>query len=114
MIIKVSNIDHYVDIENNDRMENDQNMTGWTLQCDVDKKSKIIYKFPDDFILKCQSKVRIIFGKKSDMKEEENEILLINENTEESWDIGSRVVAYLMDPNGEEKASNIQTFPLLS
>jgi len=48
------------------------------------------------------------------MKEEENEILLINEGPEESWDIGSHVVTCLMDPNDEKKASNIQTLSLSS
>lgn len=113
MIVKINNIDHYIDIENDGSIENDQNMTGWTIRRDVNKKSKNIYKFPDDFVLKYQSKVRIIFGNKSDIQEKYKEILLlINEDTEESWDTGSYISTYLIDANGEEKASMIQIIPL--
>jgi hypothetical protein len=106
-IIKVNNIDHYIDIENDGWTEKDQNMTGWMLRRDADKKSKIIYEFPENFILKCRSNVRVLCGKKSDIEEKEKEIL-IDEDTK-SWDIGSHVVTYLIDNNGEEKASVIQT-----
>jgi len=112
MIIKVNNIDQYIDIENDGGTENDQNMTGWILRRDVDKNSKILYKFPDNFILKYQSKVRIMFGKKNDIEEKEKDIL-IDKDTEQSLDIGLRVVTYLIDANGEEKASIIQTLPAL-
>ncbi len=80
--------DHYIDIENSSWGENDQNMTGWTLQRDVNNKSKIIYKFPDDFILKRQSHLRISFD---------------TINDDESW-----TITYLIDANGEEKSSIIQ------
>jgi hypothetical protein len=111
MIIKVNNIDHYIDIENDGYAENDQNMTGWTIRRDVNKESKIIYKFPDNFILKYRSKVRIVFGKKSDDIQEKNKDILINEDREESWDIDSHEVTYLIDANGEENASTIQMVP---
>jgi hypothetical protein len=91
-IIKVDNTDHYIDIENSSWGENDQNMTGWSLRCDVNKQSKIIYKFPDDFILKHQSHIRISFDNQRDTTD-----------NDESWDI-----IYLIDANGEEKASIIQ------
>ncbi len=96
-IIKVNSIDHYIDIENGSWGENDQNMTGWTLRRDLNKNSKIIYKFPDDFILKCQAHVRISF----------------DEDIDQSCDTSSPVITYLINANGEEKASTIQTLQSL-
>ncbi len=107
MISKVDNIDHYIDIENDGYTEKDENMTGWTLQRNVGKKSKIIYKFPDNFILKSRSNVRILCGKKSNIEEQEKTIL-IDEDTK-SWDNGSHICTHLIDANGEEKASILQT-----
>lgn len=107
MISKVNNIDHYIDIENDNCTEKDQNMTGWTLQRDVGKNSKIIYKFPENFILKSRSTVRILCGNKTDIEEQEKQIL-INEDTK-SWDNSSHICTYLIDDNGEEKASIFQT-----
>jgi len=93
----VNSIDHYIDIENGSWGENDQNMTGWTLRRDVNKNSKIIYKFPDHFILKCQAHVRISF----------------DEDIDQSCDTSSPVITYLINANGEEKASAIQTLQSL-
>jgi hypothetical protein len=107
-IRKVNNIDDYIDVENDGWTEKDQNMTGWTLQRDLGKKPKIIYKFPDNFILKSRSNVRILCGKKNDNIEEQEKQILIDEDSK-SWDIGSHVCTHLIDANGEEKASIVQT-----
>ncbi|CAF1169161.1 unnamed protein product [Rotaria sordida] len=105
-IIKVNNIDHYIDIENDGLTGKDQDMTRWIIRRDVDKQSKNIYKFPDNFILKYRSNVRILYNKTSDMEEKDKEIL-IHEDMK-FWNIGSHVTTYLIDNNDEEKASIVQ------
>ncbi|CAF1342795.1 unnamed protein product [Adineta steineri] len=106
-IIKVNNMDHYIDVENDGWTNKDQNMAGWTLRRDADRKSRIIYKFPENFILKCQSNVRILCGKKCNTEEKHKEIIIVE--ISKPWDIGTHVITYLIDDNGEERASVTQT-----
>ena len=76
--------DHSIDIENR---SSDENMTGWTLRRDVNNQSKIIYKFPADFILHRQSHLRISCD------------IIDNE--------GSQDMIHLINSHGEEKSSII-------
>ncbi|CAF3720984.1 unnamed protein product [Rotaria socialis] len=110
-IVDVNNTDHYIDIEHDGSTKKDQNMTGWMIGRDVNKESKFIYRFPDHFILKCRSKVRISSSSKtSETTKEKDKNLLIYEDTQ-FWNTGSYVVTHLIDNNDEEKDSTIQTSP---
>ena len=106
-IIKVNNHNQYIDIENDGCMEQDQNMSGWVFRRDPDRKTKIIYKFPENFRIKSQSTLRIYFGKKPNT-DEDNRETIVNEGSK-PWDVGSHIVTYLIDNNNEERASIVQT-----
>ncbi|CAF2047660.1 unnamed protein product [Rotaria magnacalcarata] len=110
-IIDVNNTDHYIDIEHDGSTKKDQNMTGWKIARDVNKESEFIYTFPDHFILKCRSNVRISSSSNTNetMKEKDKN-LLIYEDTK-FWNIGACAVTHLIDNNDEEKDSTTQTIP---
>ena len=103
----MNNHNQYIDIENDGCMEQDQNMSGWILRRDADRKTKIIYKFPENFRIKSQSTLRIYFGKKPNT-DEDNRETIVNEGSK-PWDVGSHIVTYLIDNNNEERASIVQT-----
>ncbi|UJR35714.1 hypothetical protein I4U23_028464 [Adineta vaga] len=86
-IIKVNNIDQYVDIENDGDVQQDQNISGWILRRDANRKTKIIYKFPENFILKSRSSIRIYCGIKRNIDKENIEILVHEDS--KPWDAGS-------------------------
>ena len=84
VVTRVDHTDHYIDIENR---SDDENMTGWTLRRDVNNQTRIIYKFPAEFILHRQSHLRI--------------------SCESIDNEGSQDMIHLIDNHGEEKSSII-------
>lgn len=83
-------------------------MTGWMVGRDIDRESKFIYKFPDHFILKCRSSVRISSAAMPNETQENVEEILVYEDTK-FWSTGSHIVTYLVDNNDDERDKSIQT-----
>ena len=101
-LIRVNNTDQCIDIENDECAGQDQNLAGWILRRDADKKTKIICKFPEDFVLKSGCTVRVSCGKGTDV--EENEKLILHQPDSKPWDVGSSITISLMDADGDERA----------
>lgn len=88
-------------------------MTGWTLRREVNSNSKVIYRFPDGFILRSRSHVRIVRGNQVDVEEKTTREILINNDLVDTWESGTDVITSLIDADGEEKATLVQTLPAL-
>lgn len=83
-------------------------MKGWTLRRKVDGNNEIVYKFPDTYVLKSRSRVRILSRTASRSSVSEREVL--SADGIQSWGTGTVMVTRLFDGNGEEKALFSQKF----
>ena len=93
---------NFIVIENAGSTGKDQDMKDWTLRRKVDSKDDIVYKFPDTFILKSRSRVRIFSRNASRGSINDREALVAD--GVQTWGSGTVMVTRLIDANGEEKA----------
>jgi hypothetical protein len=83
-------------------------MKGWTLRRKIDSNSEIVYNFPNNFVLKSRSRIRILCRNASKSQINEKETLLAE--GVQTWGTGTNMVTRLLDANGEEKALFNQKF----
>ena len=69
---------------------------------------KIVYKFPDNYVLKPRSRLRILSRTASRGSISEKEVLVAD--SVQTWGTGSNMNTKLVDANGEEKALFNQRF----
>jgi hypothetical protein len=88
-----------------------QDMIGWTIKRSIDSYKDIIYRFPNDFILKSKSFVKILSRQASQtIYSYEKKNILIAESIQ-TWGVGVKTILNrLIDANGDEKDLLIQTF----
>jgi len=88
-----------------------QDMIGWTIKRSIDSYKDIIYRFPNDFILKSKSFVKILSRQASqNIYSYEKKNILIAESIQ-TWGVGVKTILNrLIDANGDEKDLLIQTF----
>ncbi|CAF0915038.1 unnamed protein product [Adineta steineri] len=99
---------NFIVIENAGSPGKDQELKGWTLRRKIDAKDDIVYKFPDNFVLKSRSRVRILARTASKGSVNEKETLVAEGI--QTWGTGTTMVTRLFDANGEEKALFNQKF----
>jgi len=99
---------NFIVIENAGSTGKDQDMKGWTLRRKIDTKDDIVYKFPDNFVLKSRSRIRILCRNASQGSINERETLVAE--GVQTWGTGSNMVTRLLDANGDEKALFNQKF----
>ncbi|CAF1236756.1 unnamed protein product [Rotaria sp. Silwood1] len=99
---------NFIVIENAGSTGKDQDMKGWTLRRRIDSKDDIVYKFPDNFVLKSRSRIRILSRNASKGSINERETLVAE--GVQTWGTGTNMVTRLIDNNGEEKAVFNQKF----
>jgi hypothetical protein len=99
---------NFIVIENAGSTGKDQELKGWTLRRKIDAKEDIVYKFPDNFVLKSRSRIRILSRNASKGSINEKETLVAEGI--QSWGTGTVMVTRLVDANGEEKALFNQKF----
>jgi len=83
-------------------------MKGWTLRRKIDSSPEIIYKFPDSYVLKSRSRLRILSRTASKGSISEREVLVAE--GVQTWGVGSNMTTRLVDASGEEKALFNQRF----
>ncbi|UJR14866.1 hypothetical protein I4U23_001851 [Adineta vaga] len=93
---------NFIVIENAGSTGKDQDMKGWTLRRKIDSKDDITYKFPDNFVLKSRSRIRILSRNASKGSINEKETLVAE--GVQTWGTGSNMITRLLDANGDEKA----------
>jgi hypothetical protein len=88
-----------------------QDMIGWTIKRSIDSYKDIIYRFPNDFILKSKSFVKILSRQASQtIYSYEKKNILIAQSIQ-TWGVGVKtIINRLIDANGDEKDLLIQTF----
>ncbi len=86
-------------------------MVGWTLKRSIDSYQNIIYRFPNDFILKSKSFVKILSRQASQtLYSYEKKNILIAESIQ-TWGTGVKtIVNRLIDANGDERDVLTQIF----
>jgi predicted nucleic acid-binding Zn-ribbon protein len=99
---------NFIVIENAGSTGKDQDMKGWTLRRKIDSKDDIVYKFPDNFVLKSRSRIRILSRNASKGSINEKETLVAE--GVQTWGTGTNMVTRLLDANGDEKALFNQKF----
>lgn len=99
---------NFIVIENAGSTGKDQDLKGWTLRRKIDAKDDIIYKFPDNFVLKSRSRIRILSRNASKGSINDKETLVAE--GVQTWGTGTNMVTRLIDANGEEKALFNQKF----
>lgn len=99
---------NFIVIENAGSSGKDQDMKGWTLRRKIDSKDDIVYKFPDNFVLKSRSRIRILSRNASKGSINDRETLVAE--GVQTWGTGSNMVTRLLDANGDEKALFNQKF----
>jgi hypothetical protein len=83
-------------------------MKGWTIRRRVDLKDEIVYKFPDNFVLKSRARVRILSRTASRGATYKEEILTAD--GVQTWGTGTNMATRLLDAGGDEKALFNQKF----
>ncbi|CAF1087979.1 unnamed protein product [Rotaria magnacalcarata] len=99
---------NFIVIENRYSTDKDQHLKGWTLRRKIDSKDDIVYKFPDNFVLKSRSRIRILSRNASKGSINEKEALVAE--GVQTWGTGTYMVTRLFDANGDEKALFSQIF----
>jgi len=85
-------------------------MNGWTIRRKIDNNTDLVYNFPQNFILKSKSRIRILCRNASKGQSlSDKEQPLIAEGVQ-TWGIGTNMVTRLIDAQGEEKALFNQKF----
>jgi len=98
---------NFIVIENAGSPGKDQDMKGWSIRRKIDAKPEIVYKFPDNFVLKARSRIRILSRTASTGSVNEKETL---KSDVQSWGTGITMGTRLLDGSGEEKALFNQKF----
>jgi hypothetical protein len=91
--------------------ERDQDMIGWTLQRSIDASTDLLYRFPNHFVLKAKSTVKIVSARaaKTLYASETNDFLVAQSIA--SWGTAVKAtVTRLIDACGEERDVLSQTF----
>jgi len=83
-------------------------LKGWTIRRRVDLKDEIVYKFPDNFVLKSRSRVRILSRNASRGTINREETLTAD--SVQTWGTGTNMATRLLDAAGDEKALFNQKF----
>lgn len=85
-------------------------MVGWTIKRSIDSNQDIIYRFPNDFILKSKSFIKILSRQSSEtIYSYEKDNILIAQSIQ-TWSIPAKtIINRLIDPNGDEKHILLQT-----
>lgn len=99
---------NFIVIENAGSTGKDQEMKGWSLRRRIDSKDDIVYRFPDNFVLKSRSRIRILSRNASKGSINERETLVAE--GVQTWGTGTNMVTRLLDANGDEKAIFNQKF----
>lgn len=99
---------NFIVVENAGSTGKDQDLKGWTLRRKIDSKDDIVYKFPDNFVLKSRSRIRILSRNASRGSSNDRETLVAE--GVQTWGTGSNMVTRLLDFNGDEKALFNQKF----
>lgn len=96
---------HFIIIEHNGiTTDKQQDMVGWILKRSIDSYTDIIYRFPNDFILKPKSFVKILSREASKTRYsfEKNNILVAE--SIRTWATGVKSITNrLYDANGDEQ-----------
>jgi len=108
---------NYIVVQNiSPSKKNDQNMTGWSIKKIIDmnnKQHKLVYEFPNNFILKSHVPVRILARNTSKnllaTTSRDGMIFLIADNII-TWGTSTNIITQLIDDEGEEQARYTQTF----
>jgi hypothetical protein len=91
-------------------------MTGWSIKKTIDMnntQNKLVYEFPDHFILKSLLPVRILArntSKKSLATTPRNGMISLIADNITTWGISTNMITQLIDDKGEEQARYTQTF----
>jgi hypothetical protein len=99
---------NFIVVENAGSTGKDQDLTGWTIRRRIESKPEVVYKFPDGFVLKSRSRIRISSRNASKGSINEKETLVAD--NVQTWGTGTNMVTQLYDANGEEKALYNQKF----
>jgi len=99
---------NFIVVENAGSTGKDQDMKGWTLRRRIDNKDEIVYTFPNNFVLKSRSRIRIVCRNASKSQTNEKETLVAE--GVQTWGTGTNMVTRLLDGSGEEKALFNQKF----
>ena len=83
-------------------------MKGWSLRRKIDNKEDLVYKFPENFVLKSRSRLRILSRNASKGSINEKETLVAE--SVQTWGTGSNMITRLLDDKGDEKAVFNQRF----
>jgi len=97
---------NFIVIENAGSTGKDQDMKGWTLRRKIDSKDDIVYKFPDNFVLKSRSRLRILSRNASKGLINEKETLVAE--GVQTWGTGTNMVTRLLDANEMKKPYSIR------
>ncbi|CAF4393727.1 unnamed protein product, partial [Rotaria magnacalcarata] len=97
----------FIVVENAGSTGKDQELKGWTLRRKVDANSDIVYRFPDNFVLRSRSRARILARIASKTAVDRDALVADGIQT---WGIGTIMITRLYDSNGEEKALFSQRF----
>ena len=85
-------------------------MCGWTFKRSIDSYQDIIYRFPNDFILKGKSSVQILSRQASQTIYSYKKQNILVANSIRTWGTGVKtIINTLFDPNGNEKHILIQS-----
>ena len=106
--IRIKEIDrfgHFISIEHdgstNDR---DEDLVGWTLKRTIDSSDELIYRFPNEFRLKCRSEMKILSENASNVLFATEKSSCLIANGIRSW--GTTIQSdstILFDANGNER-----------
>ena len=102
---------YFIIVEHNgSTTDKEQDMVGWTLKREIDSYRNLIYRFPNDFILKSKSSVKILSRQASQtIYSYEKKNILIAESIE-TWGTGTKTILNrLIDANGDERDILTQT-----
>ena len=99
---------NFILIENAGSTGKDQEMKGWTLRRKIDSKDEIVFRFPDNYVLKSRSRLRILSRNASRGSINERETLVAE--GVQTWGTGTNMVTRLLDAEGVERALFNQKF----
>jgi hypothetical protein len=105
---------NYIVVQNTSASgKGDIDLTGWSLSKTIDSHNKLVYEFPNHFILKGRSPVRIFARNASKglscVPQHEGETVLFADYVV-TWGMGKNMVTQLIDDEGNEQAVYIQKF----
>jgi hypothetical protein len=99
---------NFIVIENAGSTTKDQELKGWSIRRKVDSKEDIVYKFPDNYVLRARTRVRILSRTASKGSSSDREVLVAE--GVQTWGVGQNMSTRLVDETGQEKAVLNQKF----